>query len=933
MNYKIKSCNKKPTNNIVDNQLFSFDVSFNGAKNFFFDTYNNIYDIIINNKSESNFYEDNTFSNKIKLFVDIDEHHIFDSQLERDKYANNFVSSIIMSINIKLYQTFKINNPKIIILMSDTLLKLSLHLIYPDIIFNNIYEMKYFMNDIQLIDQNPYKIGCFRMLYCSKIGKNNKLLFFRGIDYEKPNDDYLLFLDCCICYSQNNIKSVELIIPNIIKTKNERLIKLNNKKIEKKYIYKNINLLQIKRALNNLNFHSENYYQWLLIGFCLKDLYDNTYKKYQKYIFNLFDEFSKKSNKYNKQENKNIFLNLEPKIDINYLFKLADIKYYILPFYNYQKIIFDSKNHNNIMIRNEKFINISVDELLKNKYIFLKSPTGTGKTTFLKKILDELEIYNIISITSRVNLAGEHTKHLNLNFYMNLSYENFKYCDRLVIQLESLKKCNYQNFKNGIVILDEINSLLSHLRSPTLDKKRKEIYLYLIELIQNAKYIISLDADLSDWNINFLQEIQQNDYIVYYNTIKNKNNIKSLYYNCPQIMIDKMEKQIKENKYFISCFDSLKQMNKIIEYLSQFGNKDEWLIYSSEIDYGLINTKLWINKFIFFTPSIIYGIDYNYQFVDVFCFVYKNHLNSLQIYQMISRARKQNIVHVYCKENEYFVKYKSVNDVIEETELYEKNFSYLLTSYNNYIDIDDKPYRIMYYNYKFMDSILKTNTRNYLIDIMQNNGYVINFNNEIKGNELNKKEISNDQIKDRIVNLLCLDKSNLSIFEKDLVSNDKLLEKHFNLRIFLNYNIQNKLIESIEKNLFIETIKNKYTKINICKKLMNLLEISTLEDLSKNITNKFNDQITNEWLTENIKIIKKTFEIRAKKYDNFDYYNMYMLLITILKNLFDINLFIRKECQINKIKYVYYLFNNNILMNHVTIINQLNNYNDVLFLD
>lgn len=109
------------------------------------------------------------------------------------------------------------------------------------------------------------------------------------------------------------------------------------------------------------------------------------------------------------------------------------------------------------------------------------------------------------------------------------------------------------------------------------------------------------------------------------------------------------------------------------------------------------------------------------------------------------------------------------------------------------------------------------------------------------------------------------------------------------------------MIESIEKKLFIETIKNKYTKINICKKLMNLLEISTLKDLSKDITNKFNAKITNEWLTENIKIIKKTFEIRAKKYDNFNYYNMYMLLIAILKNLFDINLFIRKECQINKI--------------------------------
>ena len=96
------------------------------------------------------------------------------------------------------------------------------------------------MNDIQLIDQKPSKIGYFRMLYCSKFGKNNKLLFFKGINYDKPNDDYLLFLNCCICYS-NNINSVELVIPNIIKTKNERIIKLNSKKIDKKYIYKNIN--------------------------------------------------------------------------------------------------------------------------------------------------------------------------------------------------------------------------------------------------------------------------------------------------------------------------------------------------------------------------------------------------------------------------------------------------------------------------------------------------------------------------------------------------------------------------------------------------------------------------------------------------------------------------------------------------------------------
>jgi hypothetical protein len=537
-----------------------------------------------------------------------------------------------------------------------------------------------------------------------------------------------------------------------------------------------------------------------------------------------------------------------------------------------------------------------------------------------------MNIKNIISITSRVNLAGEHVKHLKLKFYSNLNYDEYNYCSKLVIQLESLIKCNYNLYKNGIVILDEINSLLSHLRSPTLNKRRREVYMYIIELIQNAKYVISLDADLSDWNVNFLQEIKQSDYIIYYNTIKNKHDIASTFYICPQNMINKMEKQIKNKKYFISCFDSLRQMNKIVEYLSVFGNFKEWLIYSSEIDYGLIDTSTWINKFVFFTPTIIYGIDYNFQNVDVFCFVYKNHLNPLQIYQMISRARKQNIVHVYCKEKEFCIKYKSVDDIIKETDLYEKNFGYLLPSYNNYIDIDDKAYRIMYYNYKFMDSILKTNIRNYLIDIMEDKGYKISYNHCIKKDSLDKKELTKTKIKERIIKLLSLDKNNLSEFETTLVTNDIFLEKHFNLRIFMNNNIENKIIESIERNLFIETLKNKYTKIKICKELMNLLNITQLEDLTKHKTTNFNNIIKNNWLDENIDIIKKTFDIRTKKYNNFSYYNIYLLLITVLKNLFDGNLFIRKECQINKIKYIYHTFNDTVLSNHLSVIKQINKY-------
>jgi hypothetical protein len=922
MNYKIISLSKKPELNQENKQLFSFDIGYKGAKNFIFDTYENIYKYIIESK-ESNFYEDNTFASKIKLFVDIDEKIIFTTTLSRDKYANNLLSIIITDINIQLYRLFQINDPKIIILVSDTLLKLSLHLIYPEIIFNTIYEMKYFMTDIQLIDHSVYKVGCFRMIYCSKQGKNNKLVFFHGSNYNCPSNDFDLFLDSSICYS-NNIEPVKINIPQIIKKEYNKKINTTLKFNDRNYIYKNIDLDKIKFSLNKLSNFSNDYSQWLIIAFCLKDLYLSSSKEYQTKIYKLFDEFSKKSKSYNKIDNKNIFMNIEPKVDINYLFKLADDNFYFPPFYNYQDIIFNSKNHKNIIIKNEMYIDIDVDLLLENKYIFLKSPCGTGKTTILKILIERINIKNIISITSRRNLAGEHVKHLNLNFYSDLRYDEFNHCHNLVIQLESLIKCNYSLYKDGIVILDEVNSLLSHLRSPTLDKRRRDVYMYLVELVQNAKYVICLDADLSDWNIKFLQEIKQDNYIIYYNTIKNKNDIASTLYICPQVMINQMESQIKDKKYFVACFDSLRQMNKIIEYLSQFGNKEEWLIYSSEIDYGLIDTSTWNDKYVFYTPTIIYGIDYNFKFVDVFCFVYKNHLNPLQIYQMISRARKQNMVHVFVKDKEYFIKYKSVDDVINEVKLYEKNFGCLLPEYNNYIDIDDKPYRIMYYNYKFMDSILKTNIRGYLIDIMENKGYKIVYNNCIKSDLMDKKELSKTKIKERIIELLSLDKKNLSEFEQALVSNDKSLEKHFNLRIFLYSDINKKLSISIEENLFVETLKNKYSKIKICKELMKTLNINNFDDLTKGVSKNFNSVIENDWLNENFDTIKRTFDIRTKKYNDFNYYNIYLLLITILKNLFDTKLFIQKRLKLNQELFYFYDINHKIFNNHMDVIKKLN---------
>jgi hypothetical protein len=142
----------------------------------------------------------------------------------------------------------------------------------------------------------------------------------------------------------------------------------------------------------------------------------------------------------------------------------------------------------------------------------------------------------------------------------------------------------------------------------------------------------------------------------------------------------------------------------------------------------------------------------------------------------------------------------------------------------------------------------------------------------------------------------------------------------------LNDNIKEKLGESIEKNLFIESLKNKYSKIGICRELMQVLNIDGFEGLNKGVVDRFEGVVNNKWLKDNLESIKGVFDIRTKIYDDFKYYNLYLLLITILKNLFDNNLFIKTRIQINgKLnRYYYYTLNNNVINNHNNIINIIN---------
>ena len=147
-------------------QLFSMDINTKGAKKFIITTYEEAYKII---EERENLYEDHTYNDKIKLHIDVDYNQYFSNQLERDWTADVVIDELIMRVNKKLLEIYNISDSRIIVLISETLTKLSLHIIYVDVIFISIYDMKYFlMNVSNFIDMNIYKHGCFRMLGSSQ---------------------------------------------------------------------------------------------------------------------------------------------------------------------------------------------------------------------------------------------------------------------------------------------------------------------------------------------------------------------------------------------------------------------------------------------------------------------------------------------------------------------------------------------------------------------------------------------------------------------------------------------------------------------------------------------------------------------------------------------------------------------------------------------
>ena len=724
------------------------------------------------------------------------------------------------------------------------------------------------------------------------------------------------------------------------KTKKGRT-KKKTKNVKSKYIFL-YDKTELKLVLKNLDKkYLNNRSEWLKVTAALKS--ENLYK--------IWDKWSSKSASYDQEGNDKVWENMKPEVDINYINQLSEIELTVT-----KTMKLNLFTQAPTETRDEKYINLDNFDYMNNRTLLIKSATGTGKTTATVKMINainEEQPRKVLSIVSRVSLAQQHHKNFNDNGikiknYMNLDEKHLNDCDKLVIQLDSIVKLNWKKWRNCILYIDEINSLIDYmLNSTTLRSKRMQIWNTLNFMIKTCGFLIGVDADISDNVMSLFSELDEAYYLIH-NKYMNCKDKPATHYSDKNKVISIMKNKLKNGEYFVACFDSLRDQNIVIEELKQYCErkkldcKQDFLIYSSRDgdDDSLKNVSMtWTEKYVFYSPKIVYGLDFNNKVpVDVFFMSKSTSVNPLQFSQMVARTRNIKTLHYYIEEHNTPLDFDTVGDVKEyfedmtshydetvkacddeDDEFFEKKDLKKMQKMIDgmrYMQVDErtgeavyanKIYEKLFYQSYHYDQIMRSAMTWHFERILQEKGYVIAKNKQKSKHAICEKKLKADVEENnnlKVERILNDKEESLSSSEKkikeqmqkraellqveldnadyqDEITDDRKFVNHLNVSSLLMNNIDEKLVTKSYQDCRVNNVKGNIMKIKLIKQLEEKLG--------------FKESLTIEYDTDKarfaevlklddkyVKTIQKTF--RSKKEPS-SYKDSYYMLIGMYRNI------------------------------------------------
>lgn len=359
---------------------------------------------------------------------------------------------------------------------------------------------------------------------------------------------------------------------------------------------------------------------------------------------------------------------------------------------------------NNIHVTNHEFLELSE---IKDGLTIVKSPKGTGKTTYLSRVLEKVihtfgsfEEYEeasfddpnvpmysndrVLLIGHRQALIGDLCKRLHLSSYL----DDWKYNkqeithrrSRYGLCLDSLWKVDEDKY--DIIVIDEVEQVLGHFLSETIAPRRETAFRIFSQLLQNAKKIVVLDADISWISFNTLytlitdlnEEPSTNEskdaakkkslpIHIYINDWKQQDRSINMFPSDYQLMVHIKSSILDGKRVFIASNSKkkIKTLEKAVSELSKEAGIDIPCIAVTSDNSGSKSIQKFIKnikeeilnyKVIMSSPSLGTGIDITFdnkaQEIDIVYGLFENKINShFEIDQQLARVRHPKEVNVW----------------------------------------------------------------------------------------------------------------------------------------------------------------------------------------------------------------------------------------------------------------------------------------------